>query len=97
MPKFEFHFIDQGPRYKDKRDYLQHIQELIQIEINHGDTFGDLLSKASEFGATCVAEKQKAVEDWIALNREGRKDDFFTQVINNSEEKHYARFDLRVL
>lgn len=90
--ELEFLTIADNPHYKEM--YLQHINEMINIELNERDTYNVLFDKLTKRFED-KPEKLQAVEDWINFNKVGQEDQSLFETIICENEECYAVFNLR--
>ena len=90
----ELEFLTIDGEYQYKELYLQHISEMINVELSEGDTYNSLFEKLRKrFDEN--PEKLKAVEDWINFNKEQQEDESVFETILCKKGKCYAAFNLR--
>jgi len=91
----ELEFLSIEDEYQYKELYLQHINEMINIELNVGDTYNNLFEKLRKYFDN-NPEKLKAVESWISLfNKEDEEDESDFNTVLCDEDKCYVVFNLR--
>lgn len=87
----ELQFLNIGD-YQVKGMWLQHINEMINIKLQEGDTYKILFEKIQE-RFTDDAVRLNAVNDWIQFNKDAQDDEsvFEASLCN---EDCYASFNL---
>jgi len=79
--------------YQFKENFLQHIHEMVNIELEIGDTYNILFDKLrKEFEDS--PEKLEAVNRWITMNQDDQEDKSVFDTIICGEEECYASFNI---
>ncbi len=89
----ELEFLTIG-EYQTKEMYLQHINRMINVELNKGDTYNNLFEKLKERFKDNPKELQ-AVDDWIRLNKENQEDQNVFNTVICENDKAFASFNIR--
>lgn len=88
--KLEFLTIGE---YQYKEQYLQHINEMINVKLNDGDTYNSCFEKLKKRFEK-DPERLKAVENWITFNKEQQEDESVFETVLCEEGECYAAFNL---